>query len=81
MAFLQYGHRIDPELFARGVAIPFRHPALEAVRSAVAAAPDPARPGGPLDTIQAVREPYRTLAGELLARPLPGAPTRTVPSP
>ncbi|MGC5223173.1 DNA primase [Micromonospora sp. DT81.3] len=71
MAFLQYGHRIDPELFARAIAIPFRHPALDAVRSAVAAAPDPARPGWAMDTIQSVREPYRTLAGELLARPLP----------
>ena len=71
MAFLQYGHRIDADLFARAVAIPFRHPGLDAVRSAIAEVPDPSRPGWAMDTIQAVREPYRTLAGELLARPLP----------
>ncbi|HWI32233.1 MAG TPA: DNA primase, partial [Microbacterium sp.] len=71
--FLQYGHRIDPELFARAVALPFRHPGLEAIRAAVAEVPDPSRPGWAMTTIEAVREPYRTLAGELLARPLPAS--------
>ncbi|MER7795909.1 DNA primase [Microbacterium sp. NPDC096154] len=68
---LLYGHRIDPALLARALAIPFRTPALEAVRGNVAAAADRTRPGWAMTAIDAVREPYRQLAGELLARDFP----------
>lgn len=70
-AFFQYGHRIDPELFARATALPFGHPGLDAVRLAIVDAQDVTRPGWAMDTLQTVREPYRVLAGELLARPMP----------
>ncbi|WP_203138713.1 DNA primase [Microbacterium sp. JZ31] len=68
---LLYGHRIDPALLARALGIPFRTQALEAVRASVAAAADRTRPGWALNAIETVREPYRQLAGELLARDFP----------
>ncbi|MBN9188496.1 MAG: DNA primase [Microbacterium sp.] len=71
MGFLQYGHRIPDELLRRAVALPFRHPPLEAVRAVVAEAPDRARPGWAVDAVSAVREPYRTLAAELLTGVFP----------
>ncbi|MEV8266442.1 DNA primase [Microbacterium sp. NPDC076911] len=71
MGFLQFGHRMDAELLARAVAIPFAHPALDAVRKAVAAAEDLDRPGWAADAIGTVREPYRSVGGELLAADFP----------
>lgn len=68
---LLYGHRIDAEILARALEIPFRTPALEAVRASVAVAADRTRPGWAMGAIEAVREPYRQLAGELLARDFP----------
>ncbi len=68
---LQYGHQVDQQLLAVALAASFRHPALEAVREAVAAADDRTRAGWSLETIESVREPYRTLAGELLMAPFP----------
>ncbi|MDL9979664.1 DNA primase [Microbacterium candidum] len=69
--FLQYGHRIDPELLQRAVDLPFRTPALDAVRAAVATAQDRSRPGWAADAVSSVREPYRTLAAELLTSDFP----------
>ena len=71
MGFLQYGHRIDQEMLGRALTSPFRTPALEAVREAVAAAADRTRAGWVTDAVNAVREPYRSLAGELLMTPFP----------
>ncbi len=71
MGFLQFGHRLDAALIARAVELPFRHPALEAVRVAVQQAPDKQRPGWALDALGTVREPYRSLAAELLAADFP----------
>lgn len=71
MGFLQFGHRIEPDLRAQALALPFRHPALEAVRQAVAAAPDVERPGWAADAVSDVREPFRSLAAELLAADFP----------
>lgn len=71
MGFLQYGHRLDPALFAQAVALPFRHPALDAVRQSIAAAGDRTRPGWAADAVSAVREPFRSLAAELLAASFP----------
>jgi DNA primase len=71
MGYLQYGHRIDDDLLRRAIALPFRHPPLEVVRQAVAGAPDLTRPGWAVDTVSAVREPYRSLAAELLTGEFP----------
>jgi DNA primase len=68
---LQYGHQVDTDLLQRAFAIPFRHPALEAVREAVAGATDRSKPGWSVPAIEQVREPYRVLAGELLMAPFP----------
>ncbi|WES65362.1 DNA primase [Microbacter sp. GSS18] len=71
MGFLQFGHRLDRELVSRALAHPFRHPALEAVRRAVADAGDLERAGWATEAVAAVREPYRSLGGELLAADFP----------
>ncbi|MFT4307552.1 MAG: DNA primase [Microbacterium sp.] len=71
--FLQYGHRIDQDLLRAALSETFRHPALEAVRAAVAAAPDHTRPGWAVAAVETVREPYRTLAAELLTSAFPAA--------
>jgi DNA primase len=72
MGFLQYGHRMEPDLLARATALIYRHPALDAVRTAVAARLDQvSRAGWAMEAIDAVREPYRSLAAELLAADFP----------
>ncbi|WP_314428282.1 DNA primase [uncultured Microbacterium sp.] len=71
MGALQYGHRVDQELLARALEQPFRTPGLDAVREAVRAAPDRTRAGWVTEAVNAVREPYRSLAGELLMMPFP----------
>ena len=71
MGVLQFGHRMDASLVARALDLPFRHPALEAVRSAVREAPDMQRPGWSVDAVSTVREPFRGLAAELLAGDFP----------
>lgn len=70
MAFLQYGHRIEPDLFLRALQTPFGHPALEAVRSTLAST-DLSQPGWAVAAVEAVREPFRTLAVELLTVDFP----------
>jgi DNA primase len=71
MAFLQYGHRIDETLLTEALAEPFATPALEAVRSVLAGVTDRTRPGWSVDVVSAVREPFRTLAAELLTAVFP----------
>ena len=71
MGALQYGHQVDAVLLSRALGQTFRHPALDAIREAVVAAPDRSRPGWATDAVDAVREPYRSLAGELLMTPFP----------
>ncbi|MFE6994587.1 DNA primase [Microbacterium sp. NPDC057659] len=71
MGALQYGHRVDTALLDRALAESFRHPGLEAVREAVVATTDRSRVGWATDAADAVREPYRGLAGELLMTPFP----------
>lgn len=74
MAVLQYGHAIDAELLARVIAIPFLHPALEAVRAGIAPAiVNVSRHGWAVAAIENVREPYRGLAAELLIEPFPAS--------
>ncbi|MDQ0725251.1 DNA primase [Microbacterium sp. W4I20] len=71
MGALQYGHQVDQTLLDRALASPFRTVGLDAVREAVASAPDRTRAGWVTDAVNAVREPYRSLAGELLMTPFP----------
>ncbi|MFJ4252389.1 DNA primase [Microbacterium sp. NPDC090003] len=71
MGALQYGHQIDQTLLSRALGAPLRTPALDAVREAVAAAADRTRAGWATDAVNSVREPYRSLAGELLMMPFP----------
>jgi len=71
MGALQYGHQVDQALLNRALGTPFRTPGLDAVREAVAAAPDRTRAGWVTEAVNSVREPYRSLAGELLMTPFP----------
>ena len=71
MGALQYGHQVDQAMLSRALGAPFRHPALEAIRETIAAVPDRTRVGWAMDAVNAVREPYRSLAGELLMSPFP----------
>lgn len=71
MGALQYGHQVDQALLNRALASPFRTPGLDAVREAVAAAPDRSRAGWVTEAVNSVREPYRSLGGELLMTPFP----------
>ncbi len=71
MGALQYGHQVDQEMLTRALEAPFRHPALEAIREAVAAVADRAKAGWAMEAVNAVREPYRSLAGELRMAPFP----------
>ncbi|RCS63014.1 DNA primase [Microbacterium sp. JB110] len=68
--FLQYGHRVDPELFVRALAVPFHHPALEGVRVTLEGT-DRTKPGWALTVVETAPSAYATLAGELLARDFP----------
>jgi DNA primase len=69
--FLQYGHRIDQDLLRAALDETFRHPALEAIRSTIAAVPDHTLSGWAVAAVQSVREPYRSLAAELLTGAFP----------
>lgn len=71
MGVLQYGHQLDQALLTRALEGPFRTAGLDAVREAVASAPDRTRAGWVTEAVNAVREPYRSLAGELLMTPFP----------
>lgn len=71
MGALQYGHQVDQALLNRALEASFRTPGLDAVREAVAAAPDRTRAGWVTEAVNGVREPYRSLAGELLMTPFP----------
>ena len=72
MGFLQFGHRMDAALVARAVGLPFRHPALDAVRQAVQQHADSMqRPGWAVEAVSTVREPFRSLGAELLASDFP----------
>lgn len=71
MGILQYGHLIDQALLERAVSEAFRHPALDAVRASVAAVQDRTRVGWATTATDAVREPYRSLAVELLMLQFP----------
>ena len=71
MGVLQYGHQLDQATITRALSEPFHSAALEAVRESLAAVPDRTRVGWATNAADAVREPYRSVAGELLMMPFP----------
>lgn len=71
MGVLQYGHQVDAELLDHALSGTFITPALEAVREAIVRMPDRSKAGWAMQAVEAVREPYRSLAGELLMTPFP----------
>ncbi|MDL5350293.1 DNA primase [Microbacterium sp. zg-YB36] len=71
MGVLQYGHAVDADMLDPALALPFHHPALEAIRRAVVEHPDRTRIGWSGAVVESVREPYRTLAAELLTADFP----------
>jgi len=71
MGVLQYGHLLEPAEVEAALALPMTHPALDAVRQAVAERPDRTRIGWASSAAEAVREPYRSLAVELLTASFP----------
>ncbi|ALJ20486.1 DNA primase [Microbacterium sp. No. 7] len=71
MGVLQYGHLVEADEVDPAIALPMRHPALDAVRQAIGAQPDRARVGWAVAAAESTREPYRTLAVELLTADFP----------
>lgn len=71
MGVLQYGHLIDGDDVDQAMALPMSDPGLDAVRGAVAAQTDRTRIGWAATAVDAVREPYRSLAVELLTADFP----------
>ncbi|CAN7290510.1 DNA primase [Microbacterium sp. LjRoot45] len=71
MGILQYGHVLAPEEVDAALILPMQHPALDAVRQTIAAQPDRTRIGWASTAAESVREPFRSLAVELLTAPFP----------
>ncbi|MFV0372654.1 DNA primase [Microbacterium sp.] len=71
MGILQYGHALEAAEVDAALALPMLHPALDAVRQAVVAAGDRTRVGWASGAVDATREPYRSLAAELLTARFP----------
>ncbi len=71
MGILQYGHVVDAAEIDAALALPMHHPALDAVRQSIAAQPDRARVGWASTAAESTREPYRSLAVELLTASFP----------
>lgn len=71
MGVLQYGHLVDGDDIEAAMALPMSDPGLDTVRAAVAAQPDRTRIGWASTAVDGVREPYRSLAVELLTADFP----------
>ena len=71
MGILQYGHIIDAAEVDAALALPMHHPALDAVRQTLLAHPDRTRVGWAAAAAESVREPFRSLAVELLTGTFP----------
>ncbi|MFT4052773.1 MAG: DNA primase [Microbacterium sp.] len=71
MGILQYGHLVDAGEVDAALALPMQIPALDAVRQSVRAQPDRSRVGWAAMAAEGVREPYRSLAVELLTASFP----------
>lgn len=71
MGVLQYGHLVDGGELDAALALPMTVPALDAVRQALLSHTDRTRIGWASTAVEAVREPYRSLAVELLTADFP----------
>lgn len=71
MGVLQYGHVLDAAEVDAALALPMQHPALDAVRQTLVAHSDRTRVGWASTAAESVREPYRSLAVELLTASFP----------
>ena len=71
MGILQYGHLVDGADIDAALVLPMIVPALDAVRQSVQAQPDRSRIGWASTAVESVREPYRSLAVELLTAAFP----------
>ncbi len=71
MGVLQYGHVLDAGEVDAALELPMHHPALDAVRQTIAAQPDRTRIGWASTAAESVREPFRSLAVELLTAAFP----------
>ncbi len=71
MGVLQYGHLLDAAETDAALAVPMSHPALDAVRLSIAAQSDRTRIGWASTAVEATREPFRSLAVELLTATFP----------
>ena len=71
MGILQYGHLVDAAELDAALAVPMVVPALDAVRQSMQNQPDRSRIGWAVEAAESVREPYRSLAVELLTAAFP----------
>jgi len=71
MGVLQYGHLVDGAELDAALALPMQVPALDAVRQSLVSHTDRTRIGWASSAVEAVREPYRSLAVELLTADFP----------
>lgn len=73
MGALQYGHAVDAASLDAALAIPFDTAALDAVRRTLSEHADRSKQGWAVLAVEAVREPYRSLAAELLMAEFPAS--------
>lgn len=71
MGVLQFGHALTDPVVDEALALPMSTPALDAVREAVAAVEDRQRVGWTGGVVDSTREPYRSLATELITSDFP----------
>ncbi|WP_454118925.1 DNA primase [Microbacterium lacticum] len=71
MGVLQYGHLLGAADVDEALALPMHVAALDAVRQSIRAQPDRTRIGWASTAVESVREPYRSLAVELLTASFP----------
>ena len=71
MGMLQYADGVPADALHAALELRLDHPALEAIRAAIAAAPDLHRPGWAADVVVSLPEQYSALAADLLAADFP----------